>query len=352
MEKSFLKSFLNLKSSLVIIITVITILVVVFDTLASQEDIELLVEKLEKNIFVSIKLLLITLTFSLMFKTFLSFFKLELPKGWWIFTGIILTLIEIAMVIIFKVKNSMVLLFLFPLLIGFAMGKSNIIPVPWPPFKETLNHEVEYRLWAEKIQEFPYTLFGRAIQLDPFLPYQLKIRWLNQSKYFSIKFLHSGYLSLITVLVFFGILWFTLLFYNFSPLLGITALSIISWILGDLLGNLKKYMDSEKLKNKFIVEAHQFWEEFEDRLFNWVKAQLWVERGFFKEEIDEREVEISLKELGLQGITNERQIKERYWELIREYYKKEKLSPESQIEDKFKRIFYAYQILLRFYYKS
>ncbi|MCX8041444.1 MAG: J domain-containing protein [Thermodesulfobacteriaceae bacterium] len=351
MEKSFLNK-ISLKSLLFLIIALTTIPLIVSDTLASQEEIELLVEKLEKNIFVSIKLLLITLLFSLVLKIFLSFLNLELPKGWWIFTGIILTLIEIVIVIIFKVKNPMGILFIFPLLIGFAMGKSNIIPVPWPPFRETLNHEVEYHLWAEKIQEFPYTLFGRAIQLDPCLPYQLKIKWLNQSRYFSIKFLHSGYLSLITVLIFFGILWFTLMFYDFSPLLGITALGIVSWILGDLLGNLKKYIDSEKLKNKFIVEAHQFWEEFEDRLFNWVKTQPWVGKGFFKEEIDEREVEISLRELGLQGITNERQIKERYWELIKEYYRKEKLSPESQIEDKFKRIFYAYQILLRIYSKS
>lgn len=220
-----------------------------------------------------------------------------MSRGWAVFAGIITTLMGIACVFIFKIKEPEWLFLIIPFLISFATGHTYTIPVPWPPFKERLQNEVEYDIWAEKISNFPSTLFGRVIDADPFIPYVFRIWWLRQSRYYSVKYQYASILALFFALIFFCILWFSFFTHEFSPwITGIVAF-MGSWFFGNIFGTFKKYMDAEKLRDKFIVEANRFWNEFEDRLFDWVINQPWVGR-YPKKKIDEEEVDFAIDKLG------------------------------------------------------
>ncbi|MCX8034303.1 MAG: hypothetical protein N3A00_03175 [Thermodesulfovibrio sp.] len=319
----------------------------------AMEEYEFLSREIEKNIIISTGLLLMVIIFFSLVKKILKFLKINMPRGWAVFTGIVATLLGTACVFIFKIKEPGWLLLIFPFLIGFATGNTYTIPVPWPPFKEKLQNQVEYDIWAEKIAYFHTTLFGRVIDSDPFIPYVFRIWWFRQNKYYSTKYLYSSYLTIFFAFIFFCILWFSFLTHEFSPWITGIAASMGSSLLGNILGDLKKYMDAEKIRDKFTVEADRFWNEFENRLFDWVSNQPWVGR-YPNKKIDEKEINSAIEKLGLQRPINEAKIRLHYWELVKKYHylmmrKKGNLEID-KIENEFREIFRAYQTLQGYYF--
>lgn len=334
------------------IFLIIIIVLFGWDVQAIEEEYRFFSREVEKNVLISTGFLLIFTIFFSLVKKILNFLKINMPRGWAVFVGIITTLLGLGCVFIFKIKEPAWLLLILPFLIGFATGHTYTIPVPWSPFKERLHNEVEYNIWAEKILDFPSTLFGRVVDSDPFIPYVFRIWWFRQSKYYAIKYLYSPCLSLFFTFIFFGIFWFSYLAHEFSSWTVIAAV-IVSLLLGNILGTLKKYMNAEKLKDEFIVEANKFWNEFENRLFDWVSTQPWVGVRYPKKEIDEKEINSAIEKLGLQRPIDEIKIRIRYWELVKKYHHlltQRKGDPErAVIEDEFKKIFQAYQTLQKYY---
>lgn len=317
---------------------------------ATEKEYEFLSKEIEKNVLISTGFLLIVTLIFLLIKKILDFLKINMPRGWTVFAAITTTLSGVVFVFVFKIKEPAWLLLSFPFFIGFIVGRTYTIPVPWPPFRETLQNEVEYDIWAEKILNFSSTLFGRVVDSDLSVPYIFRIWWIRQSKYSAIKYLYSPYLSLFFAFIFFGILWFSYLTHEFSVWTLIAAI-IVSLFFGNIVGTLKKYMDAEKLKNRYTVEANKFWNEFENRLFDWVSTQPWIGGKYSKEKISEKEVDFAIKKLGLQEPINEAKIRIHYWELVKKYHYliTQQKEEETKIEKEFREIFQAYQILQKYY---
>lgn len=318
---------------------------------AIEKEYEFLSKQIERNVLTSIGFLLTVTLLFLLIKKILDLLKINTPRGWTIFNAIITTLLGTIFIFIFKINKPAWLLLAFPFFIGFIIGSTHTIPVPWPPFRETLQNKVEYDIWAEKILNFSSTLFGRAVDSDLFIPYIFRIWWIQQSKYYAIKYVYSPYISLFFAFIFFSILWFSYSTHEFSVWFVIATV-IVSLLFGNILGTLKKYMEVEKLKSKYIVEADKFWNEFESKLFDWVSTQPWVKVKYPKEKINEKEVDYAIKTLGLQQPINEAKVRIRYWELVKKYHylltqQKENLE-EAKIENEFKEIFQAYQILQKY----
>ncbi len=334
MKKTKIKSMIIKKIFLIIIL-----LLAIGSAEADEGDFENLLKEMEKSILISAGVLLLTTIFFSVVKKILNSLKMKMPRGWAVFAGIITTLLGILCVFIFKLKEPAWCLLIFPFLISFALARTYIIPVPWTPFKEILHNEVEYDIWAEKIRDFPYSLFGRVVDSDPFIPYVFRIWWIRQSRYHSFKYLYSPYINLFFAFIFFSVFWLSFWMHELSSWVIVAAL-MVTWLFGNYFATLKKYMDAEKLRDKFMDEANRFWNEFEDRLFDWVSSQPWVGIKYSKEKFDEKEIDSAIEKLGLQKPINETKIRMRYWELVKKYHllTQTKKYPEEKIENEFKRI--------------